>query len=134
MKQSKTVRNLRIKRVIKDHKSENLVPLVVKKGDTIEGKEKETKLEGWLWCRNEADIFGWVPKSYLEPDVEPKMYQLLQDYSSRELTVKVGDEIIVLIEESSWVWVRTPLGEEGWIPTDNLEDLKARPSSIPDLM
>ena len=134
MKQSKTVRNLRIKRVIKDHKSENLVPLVVKKGDTIEGKEKETKLEGWFWCRNEADIFGWVPKSYLEPDVEPKMYQLLQDYSSRELTVKVGDEIIVLIEESSWVWVRTPLGEEGWIPTDNLEDLKARPSSIPDLM
>ena len=42
-------------------------------------------------------------------------------------------EVIVLDEESGWAWVRTTLGEEGWIPLENLQGLKEKPDSIPDL-
>ncbi|MEE8631857.1 MAG: SH3 domain-containing protein, partial [Candidatus Bathyarchaeia archaeon] len=75
-----------------------------------------------------------VPKVYLESTSELGHFQFLQDYNARELTVDEGQEVIVLNEESGWAWVRTPLGDEGWIPLENLQDLKDKPDSIPDIM
>jgi SH3-like domain-containing protein len=124
---------MRILKVIKGHKSEFHVPLMAKKGEIVEGQEKETEWEGWLFCRNRSGIHGWVPKSYLESVSESGRFQLLRDYNARELTVDQGQEVIVLDEESSWAWVRTLLGEEGWIPIEKLQGLKGKPNSIPDL-
>lgn len=125
---------MKITKVIKAHESEITKTLTVKKGESLEGTEKETGWEGWLWCRNKAEIEGWVPKSYLEPLSEAGQYQLLQDYTARELKVQPGEEVMVLIEESGWAWARTPFGEEGWIPLENLGDVKTQPDSVPDLM
>jgi len=125
---------MKILKVIKNHKSEFNVPLVAKKGDTVEGQERETEWDGWIWCRNGAGLQGWVPKKYLESISELGHFQFLQDYNARELTVEEGKEVIVLDEESGWAWVRTPLGEEGWLPLENLQDLSEKPDSIPDLM
>ncbi|MHA2041251.1 MAG: SH3 domain-containing protein [Candidatus Thorarchaeota archaeon] len=58
---------MKITRVTKSHESDIRKTLTAKKGESLEGTEKETKWEGWLWCRNKADVDGWVPKSYLEP-------------------------------------------------------------------
>ncbi len=124
---------MKIRKVIKSHKNEFQVPLVAKKGELVEGEERETEFKGWLWCRNSSGIHGWVPKPYLEPTLKSGQYQFLQDYNARELTIEAGKEVIVLDEESSWAWVRTSLGEEGWIPLENLQDLKEKPDSIPDL-
>lgn len=115
------------------HESEITKILVAKRGESLKGEEKKTKWDGWLWCRNKAEIDGWVPKSYLEPLDEKGQYRLLQDYTARELKVQPGDEVMVLIEESGWAWVRSPIGEEGWIPLENLVDVKTQPESIPDL-
>jgi len=125
---------MKILKVVKNHKSESYVSLMAKKGEIIEGEEKETEWEGWLWCRNNSGVHGWVPKTYLESTSESGQYQFLKDYNARELTVDEGQEVIVLDEESGWGWVRTPLGDEGWIPMENLQDLKDRPDSIPDIM
>lgn len=127
------VRSMKISKVLKSHESEITKSLVVKKGEQLEGQEKETKWDGWLWCRTKAGVDGWVPKSYLEPLSEPRQYQLLQDYTSKELRVQPGDEVLVLIEESGWAWARSPMGEEGWVPLENLGDVKAQPESVPDL-
>jgi hypothetical protein len=124
---------MRIARVAKTHESETLTPLVARKDDVLNGEEKETEWEGWIYCTNEAGIHGWVPKAYLKPSDETGNFQLLQDYSSRELSVESGQEVIILLEESEWVWVRNPNGDEGWIPKRNLADIEGRPSSIPDL-
>ena len=125
---------MKITKVIKAHETEIAKTLTAKKGESLEGTEKETKWEGWLWCRNKADVDGWVPKSYLKPLSEPGQYQLLQDYTARELKAQPGEEVMVLIEESGWAWARTPFGEEGWIPLENLGDVKTQPDSVPDLM
>ena len=124
---------MRILKVIKDHKSEFHVPLVARKGEIVEGQEKETEWEGWLFCRHSSGTNGWVPKSYLEETSESGQFQFLRDYNARELTIDRNQEVMLLEEESSWAWVRTPLGEEGWIPMENLQDLKGNPGSIPDL-
>lgn len=124
---------MKILKVTKNHKSEFQVPLVAKKGEIVEGQDRETEYEGWLWCRNSSGIHGWVPKTYLESTSESGQFQFLQDYNARELTIDAGQEVIVIDEESGWAWVRTTLGEEGWIPLENLQDLSEKPDSIPDL-
>ena len=125
---------MKIVKVIKNHKSELQIPLIANEGDIVEGKERETDYEGWLWCQNTSGVNAWVPKTYFEQIAESGQYQFLKDYNSRELTVDEGQEVIVLNEESGWAWVRTPLGDEGWIPLENLQDLKDKPDSIPDIM
>jgi hypothetical protein len=125
---------MKIVKVTKNHKSEFHVPLVATKGEIVEGQERETEMEGWLWCQNDSGVHGWVPKAYLEATTDSGHFQFLQNYNARELTVDEGQEVIILNEESGWVWVRTPLGDEGWIPLENLQDLKDKPDSIPDIM
>ena len=125
---------MKIVKVVKNHKGEFHVPLIAKKGEIVEGQERKTEWEGWLWCQNSSGVNGWVPKTYLESTTESEQFQFLKDYNSRELTVDEGQEVIVLDEESGWAWVRTPLGDEGWIPLESLQDLKDTPDSIPDLM
>ena len=123
---------MKLLKVIKNHKSEFQVPLITKKGEIVEEQERETEWAGWLWCRNSSGVHGWVPKAYIESTSELGHFQFLQDYNARELTIDEGQEVIVLDEESGWAWVRTPLGDEGWIPLENLQDLKDKPDSIPD--
>ena len=125
---------LKILRVIKNHKTEFHVPLVAVKGELVQGEERETEYKGWLWCQNSAGINAWVPETYLEKTSDSGQYQFLKDYNSRELNVNEGQEVIVLDEDSGWVWVRTTLGEEGWIPSGNVQDMSGKPDSIPDLM
>ncbi|MFQ5833938.1 MAG: SH3 domain-containing protein [Candidatus Thorarchaeota archaeon] len=125
---------MRIARVTIDHESEFEIPLVIKGGESVEGEERETEWEGWLFCRNDAGVHGWVPKAYLNPESDSNRFQSIQDYTSRELTVRLGDEIIVMSEESGWAWARTSLGDEGWVPLNKIEDLTKQPDSVPDLM
>ncbi len=124
---------MKILKVIKNHTSEFQTPLIAVKGEIVEGEKRETEYKGWLWCRNNAGVNAWVPETYLEKVSEPGQFQFLKDYNSRELTIDEGQEVIVLDEDSEWAWVRTTLGEEGWIPLDSLQDLKDKPDSIPDL-
>lgn len=119
--------------MIKSHESEFRVPLIASKGEVVDGQERKTEWEGWLWCRTSSGVQGWVPKPYLEPTSESGQFQFLRDYNARELTIDEGQEVIVMEEASEWAWVRTTLGEEGWIPLENLQDLDGRPDSIPDL-
>ena len=128
------VKQMRILKVIKGHKSEFNVPLMAKKGEIIEGQERETEWEGWLWACNNAGIQGWVPKVCLESISESGKFQFLCDYNARELTIDKGQEVIVLDEESGWAWARTTLGEEGWIPLEKLQGMDDKPDSIPDLI
>ncbi|MFW9769043.1 MAG: SH3 domain-containing protein [Candidatus Thorarchaeota archaeon] len=125
---------MKILKVIKNHVNEFHVPLIAAKGEFVQGEKRETEYEGWLWCQNSAGVNAWVPETYLEKTSDPGKFQFLKDYNSRELTIDEGQEVIVLDEDSEWAWVRTTLGEEGWIPLANLQDLKEGPDSIPDLM
>ena len=109
--------------VINKHTTEFTVPLLMKKDEIIEGEKRKTDWKGWIWCKNDAGLFGWVPEPYLKQLPEERKYIALRDYSAFELSVDVEHELMVLKEASSWTWVRTLDGEEGWIPLENLENI-----------
>lgn len=125
---------MKILKVTKDHKTEFHVPLIAVKGEIVQGEKRETEYEGWLWCQNKDGLNAWVPETHLEKTSDSGQYKFLKDYNSKELNVEEGQEVIALEEDSGWIWVRTTLGEEGWIPLENVQDLKDKPDSIPDLM
>jgi uncharacterized protein YgiM (DUF1202 family) len=124
---------MRIARVVKEHTSDNLIPLIVKLGEVLEGEKRETEWEGWLWCKNSVGVFGWIPEAYLKALPEERMYVATRDYNAKELPVDIGQEVMILEEESSWAWVKTARGDEGWVPLENLEKV-TKSDSIPDLM
>lgn len=103
--------------VISPHHSELSIPLILKKGDFILGQEKETKWKGWLWCRSDTEIYGWVPKSYLKKSQDKAgVFKVLQDYNATELTAQAAEQLEIIFEESSWAWVRNKNGDKGWVP------------------
>jgi hypothetical protein len=108
--------------------------MIAVKGEIVQGERRETEYEGWLWCQNSDGVNAWVPETYLEKTQDSGQFRFLKDYNSRELRVNEGQEVLMLYEDSGWAWVRNTLGEEGWIPLENVKDLKDRPDSIPDLM
>jgi hypothetical protein len=108
-------------RVIKAHLSDNLIPLIIKLGEVLEGEKRETEWEGWLWCKTSVGIFGWVPEAYLKALSEERKYIATRDYNARELSIDINHDVTILDEESSWAWVESAQGEKGWIPLENLE-------------
>jgi uncharacterized protein YgiM (DUF1202 family) len=107
--------------ITKNHKTDDCKPLIVNKGDRVEGQEKKTEWEGWLWCRTADGVTGWIPKNYLRKDLDKTgYYSALRDYNARELTAHIGQSIIILDEQSGWALVKTNSQETGWIPIRNL--------------
>jgi len=108
-------------RVIKPHSSDNIIPLIIKLGEVLEGEKRETEWEGWLWCKTSVGIFGWVPEAYLKALPENRMYIATRDYNAKELTVSINQEVTILNEVASWAQVETVQGEVGWVPLENLD-------------
>ena len=49
----------------------------------------------------------------------------LCDYEATELSVSVGEELIMGKEESGWIWCTNQDGESGWVPAEHVERLQA---------
>src|SRR3989338_8343985 len=107
-------------KVIKDYTSAYPNPIKLKKGDPlISFEEKETQWQGWLWCKNQNHIQGWVPKSYVDIKNETSA-TLLKDYDATELTVKKDTFLTVILEEGGWLWCVSPSNKRGWITKENI--------------
>ena len=110
---------MKILKVMKNHKSEFQVPLVAMKGDVVEGLERETEWEGWLWCVNREGKNGWVPEHYVSRN--QNVCTLTVDYDATELTVEEGETLEIHKREAGWWWCVNRAGLAGWVPEENLE-------------
>jgi hypothetical protein len=110
-------------RVIQSRKTNYLVPIVLKKGETVtigeEYKEKET-WKGWVWCET-SEKKCWVPYQIIEKQDE--IYgKLKEEYIATELNVEKDDSIEAEKELNGWVWGRNEnKNENGWVPLEILE-------------
>lgn len=109
-------------RVKANYTSTSLDPIFVLKGESLVVAYESEKYPGWVWCVNNEGKGGWTPESYLEIDGESAVAR--QDYDGAELTVRDGDELTVVHEESGWCWCQFGKDEMGWVPTEILEDLE----------
>ncbi len=104
--------------IVADYTTKFVDPLKVRAGETVTLGEKDTEWPGWIWGTTSSGKSGWVPESYLEVDGERGVMKF--DYDASELTVKVGDTVTVLKEESGWYWCANMKGETGWVPRENV--------------
>lgn len=105
-------------KVIKEYHSEFPNPLILKKGDRVLIDHLRDKHAGWKFCKTTHNE-GWIPEAYL--DINGNLGELNRDYDATELSVKEGQLLEVLYEESGWLWCKTEEGKSGWCPKEITE-------------
>jgi hypothetical protein len=94
-------------------------PLKVVEGENVEVGKRDEEWTGFLWCANPAGKGGWVPEDYVEPSGDVGVMRC--DYTARELTISVGEELALHKSESGWYWATNKEGESGWVPVNHIE-------------
>ena len=104
--------------VTKEHQASYPDPLVVKSGDQLAIGKKDTQWPAFVWCTNEQEVSGWVPEKHLDRQGDRGI--ALQDYSTAELTISVGEKVVLERQDSGWYWVTNQAGQSGWVPVENV--------------
>ena len=92
-------------------------PIGVRRGDALhidQERSKETDISGWVWCAGPDGREGWVPKAWIDASAHPPV--IVRDYSARELSVRIGDRVVIHHLESGFAWCTAAEGEPGWLP------------------
>ena len=113
--------------VIKEHQASYPDPLVVKAGEVLTVGNNDTKWPAFVWCTNQDGISGWVPERHLDRQGDHGIAQ--QDYSTAELTIKVGEQVVVDSKDSGWYWVTNQSDQSGWVPVENVAIHQSAPKT-----
>jgi hypothetical protein len=106
-------------KVNKTYKSAYPKPWIIKTGDQLRIGRRNDEWEGWVWCTDKNGQTRWVPEIYLK--IEGDSATCLCDYDATELSVDIGDELVILKQAAEWAWCRKADGQEGWVPLENIE-------------
>ena len=118
-------KNGQICQVVREYQSPYSEPLVISAGEELAIDEKESEWSGWIWCTNQDGKSRWVPERYVERKGDTGI--ALYDYEATELSVSVGEELVMGKEESGWIWCTNQRGQSGWVPADHVEKLPNTP-------
>ena len=105
-------------------------PITLCPGDDVTVERRDDEYPTFVWCTaTRTGKSGWVPDAYLDLSRAPAT--ALRDYDAAELSVEVGDELVVLEELGGWLWCRRPTGELGWVPADHVTTTAASQRDAP---
>jgi hypothetical protein len=94
-------------------------PIAVHANDTvIPDFEKQTDIEGWVWCMAVDGRSGWTPRAWLVRS--NGRWQVDRDFNAIELTVETGEVLIATLEESGFYWATKRDGQSGWVPCSHV--------------
>lgn len=105
-------------RVIAGYDSPYTEPFFLKAGEIVQIGRRDEEWPGWVWCTNSTGASRWVPEAYLDGNG-----RVTRDYESTELTVKVGDVVTAVFEESGWLWCINQSDQSGWVPLNILQPI-----------
>jgi hypothetical protein len=112
-------------RVIADYQAENPDPITVAAGETFQISKnvfywKDNPDWMWIWCTDQRGKSGWVPRTAIEFRSDDTTGNACYTYCATELTVVIGEELLVTQEESGWFWCINRQGKSGWVPLDHV--------------
>lgn len=115
----------RICRVAKDYQTEFVDPIAVEAGEAFTVSQQTSAWERnpawiWVWCTDQRGKSGWVPKTSIQMGTDGQTGTAHAAYNARELTVTVGQELIIKQQESGWFWCCDEQGECGWVPLSHV--------------
>ena len=93
-------------RAVADYDTPFPNPLVVRAGEQLTVGKRESEWPGWIWCTTRQGHGGWVPESFVTRQGDA--CTLRRNYDATELSVRVGEELVVEGEESGWLWCAMP--------------------------
>ncbi len=93
----------------------------LKHGDRVIPTEGKESVKGWIWCRSMDGTEAWVPETIIVQ--KNGKFSVNSDYDSTELTVRKGETVKVLYENSGWFFCRKDNKDEGWLPESILNRL-----------
>ena len=108
-------------RVIAPYQPQYADPIRVRGGEMLRVGPEDTAFHGWKWCTAGDGRSGWVPVELLSgpgPDAS-----IVQDYSAQELSVGVGETLVIEEARHAWLFVRNAKNERGWIPASHVMTL-----------
>jgi hypothetical protein len=108
-------------RVVKDYKSPYPDPLEIAEGEVLRVSQKESDWPGWVWCTNSAGTSGWIPESCVERT--GTQGRVLRPFTTKELSVRVGEELSCEEMESGWIWCTNSQNQHGWVPVNHVQQL-----------
>jgi hypothetical protein len=109
-------------RVIANYSRIYEAPIIGTAGDTVKIVPRDDDEPGWIWCEHlVSGLAGWVPQAFLERSSEQAAV-LCRDYSAMELSVSVGQTLIIFETVAGWTWCVSTVGDAGWVPAHNLEN------------
>ena len=109
-------------RVIENYQSPYPEPIIFHKGELVTvGKEftDDPDWMNWVWCEGRNNNQAWVPKQYL--DIEANQGVFNTDYNALELSVVVGEVLIIYEIVNGFGLAEKQTGERGWVPLRNTE-------------
>jgi uncharacterized protein YgiM (DUF1202 family) len=124
----KTTGQSRMYQVVADYQGLYPDPLSVMAGEPLEVSERveywnENPDWIWIWCTDQRGKSGWTPKDAIDFHTSSTTGIARYDYAATELTVAVGDELVVEREESGWLWCTNRQGKSGWVPADHITEI-----------
>jgi hypothetical protein len=108
-------------RVIKDYKSPYPDPLVFQRGERVRvGQEfkEDPDWKNWIWCEGNNKK-AWVPKQYI--NIAGKNGIFNKDYNAMELSVHVGEKLLVYGIVNGFGMSKKTNGTRGWVPIKNIQ-------------
>ena len=104
-------------RIIADYKAQYENPIQVASGERVTVGREDEEFPGWVWCTASDGRSGWVPMELIANHEGAAM--VVDDYSAKELSVKVGDIVKVKDARRDWLLVEKANNETGWIPASH---------------
>src|SRR5262249_54800558 len=94
-------------------------PISLNAGETFKLSEKVDYWNGnsaweWIWSTDQRRKSGWVPRNCIDFNAGETTGVARYNYAATELTVAIGDELVVGREESGWLWCTNQQGRSGW--------------------
>jgi uncharacterized protein YgiM (DUF1202 family) len=108
-------------RIIMRFESQYSNPIEVAAGETVDVGDEDKEFPGWMWCSASNKREGWVPVELIS--MNDKGARVLEDYSARELSVMLGEEVTIEDARHGWLLVRNACGQRGWIPCSHAQPL-----------
>ena len=106
-------------RVTADYESPYTAPFFLAAGAQVAVGRTDAEWPGWVWCTNAVGESRWVPESYLR--CEGAAGWLRRDYDAVELSVRAGEGVTAVSQESGWLWCINQTGQSGWLPQSHLQ-------------
>jgi hypothetical protein len=107
--------------VVSAYKSPYPDPIVFQKGEKVtvgQGFKGDPEWAHWVWCTGTNGKQAWVPTQYLHIDGRNGTFK--KDYNALELSVTVGERVVVYEVVNGFGMTEKTDGTRGWVPMKHM--------------